>query len=139
MLPYRDSRFARIALVVFFLLVIGYGYYEARAVLYGPRIMVPSDTIIAHEAFTTIQGQAQNIAELKMNGASVSVTEDGKFSEPYLLSPGENRIILDAKDKYGRSQQKIIEIMYVSDIPGTPDATTTTEYSTTTDATTPAR
>ena len=132
MLPYRDSRIAKFALLAFFLLVIGYGYFEARAMLYGPKIMVPSETIIAHEAFTTIQGQAQNIAELKMNGASVSVTEDGKFSEPYLLTPGENRIILDAKDKYGRSRQQIIEILYVPQSPAAQDAATTEEYSTTT-------
>ena len=130
MLPYRDSRLAKIALVVFFLLVIGYGYYEARAMLYGPQILVPSDTIVAHDAFTTIEGQAENIVELRMNGAPVSVTEDGKFSEPYLLSPGVNRIILDARDKYGRSRRRVIEIVYVPE--GRDNTTTPTQYSTTT-------
>lgn len=130
MLPYRDSRFAKIALGIFFLIVIGYGYYEARAVLYGPRIMVPSDTIVSHEAFTLIKGQASNIAELRMNGASVSVTEDGKFEEPYLLSPGENKLILQAKDKYGRTQERVIEIVYIPDTTASP-ASTTMEYSTT--------
>ena len=134
MLPYRDSRIARIALIVFFILFLGYGYFEAQAVLFGPRIITPSSVIVAHEAFTTIQGQAQNIAELRMNGAAVSVTEDGTFNEPYVLAPGENRIILDAKDKYGRARRHIIEIVYVPEESSAKTASTTLPYSTTTTA-----
>lgn len=112
MLPYRDSRLVKIALVVFFLLLLGYGYYEARAMLFGPRITVPSGTIIVHEPFTVIQGKAEHISELRMNGTPISVTEDGVFEEPYLLTAGENRVVLDATDRFGRTRQESIEIMY---------------------------
>lgn len=115
MLPYRDSRFVKIALAIFFLLLIGYAYYEARAMLYGPRISVPSESIVVHEPFTVIQGKAENISELRLNGAAISVTEDGIFEEPYLLTPGENRIVLDATDRYGRERQETIEIIYIED------------------------
>lgn len=115
MLPYRDSRFVKIALAVFFLLLIGYAYYEARAMLYGPRISVPSESIVVHEPFTMIQGKAENISELRLNGAAISVTEDGRFEEPYLLTPGENAIVLDATDRYGRDRQETIEIIYIED------------------------
>lgn len=115
MLPYRDSRLAKITLVVFFLLLLGYGYYEARAVLYGPQIDVPAETIVVHEPFTEIRGQASYIAELSLNGALVAVTEEGVFSEPYMLTPGENYVVLDARDKFGRARQKTIEILYIPD------------------------
>ena len=134
MLPYRDSRIAKIALTVFFILLIAYGFYEASAVLYGPRIIIPSEIIVVHEAFTNILGKAQNIAELRMNGASVSVTEDGNFSEPYLASPGENRVTLEAKDRYGRTSRRVVEIMYIQQEKTSLGSTTIKEYSTTTNA-----
>ncbi|TSC87075.1 MAG: hypothetical protein G01um10148_180 [Parcubacteria group bacterium Gr01-1014_8] len=114
MLPYRDSRFVKITLVVFFLFLVGYGYYEAQAMLFGPRISVPSDSIVVHEVFMLVRGRATNISELKLNGTPVSVTEDGVFEEPYLLMQGENRIVLDATDKYGRTTQKSLEIIYIA-------------------------
>lgn len=134
MLPYRESRFVNIALLVFFLLVIAYGYYEGRAMLYGPQIRVPASTIVVSESFTMIRGQAEHIAELRMNGAVVAVTEDGMFEEPYLLTPGENRIVLDAVDQYGRSRQEIIEIIYT---PATSTPPFETAVSTTTASSTP--
>ena len=49
------------------------------------------------------------------------VTEEGAFEEPYVLAPGYNRIVLDAKDKYGRSRSRAIEIVYTpSQEPDTP-------------------
>lgn len=127
MLPYRDSRFAKIILVVFFILLLGYSFYEAQAMLFGPRISIPSDTIVMHDAFTLIRGQAENIAELRLNGDPISVTEEGVFEEPYLLTPGTNRIVLDASDKYGRSTQKSIEIIYIADGAQMPQEATSTD------------
>ena len=112
MLPYRDSRLTRIALGIFFLAVLGYAYYEARGMLFGPSITVTSQVTEVREPFVTIRGRADRIASLSMNGKTVSVTENGVFEEPYLLAPGYNRIVLDARDKYGRSRSQTIEIVY---------------------------
>lgn len=112
MLPYRDSRLTKLALGLFFVLVIGYALFETRNMLFGPSITVPTQTIETHEQLVTITGQARHISELSMNGAEVVVTEEGAFEEPYLLTEGLNRIVLDARDKYGRRAQKIIEVVY---------------------------
>ena len=120
MLPYRDSRLTRIALGIFFLVVIIYAYYEARGLLFGPSISVSSGTTaIVETSYILIQGQAARIASLSMNGDPIQVTETGAFQEPYVLSPGVNRIVLDAKDKYGHTAEKVLEIVY------TPSATAT--------------
>ena len=135
MLPYRDSRITKIALAIFFIVIIAYAYFEARGILFGPRIDVASGVQEVHEPFVHVKGTADRIASLSMNGNPISVTEDGAFDQPYLLSPGLNRIILDAKDKYGRSKQSIIQIVYVAT--GTPiNAPVTTTSSTTTATTT---
>jgi hypothetical protein len=125
MLPYRDSRITTIAIIVFFLLVAGYAYFEARGLLYGPVITVSSATTEVHDPFVDIKGTAQRISSLSMNGKDINVTENGAFDEPYLLSPGLNRIILDATDKYGRHRSQVIQIVYTPAATST-DSTTST-------------
>lgn len=112
MLPYRDSIFARVALGLFFIALIAYAYYEARGVLYGPTISVPEEAVTVHDPFVKIKGKADRISKLSMNGKSIPVTEDGYFEEPYVLAEGYNRISLTAADKYGRSTERFIEIMF---------------------------
>ncbi len=112
MLPYRDSRITTIAIIAFFLLVAGYAYFEARGILFGPQINVSLETTEVHEPFIVIKGQADRITSLSMNGKDIDVTEEGVFDEPFLLSPGLNRITLDATDKYGRHRAQIVKIVY---------------------------
>src|SRR3989344_866203 len=114
MLPYRDSRITKIALVVFFVVIAGYAYFEARGMLFGPKINISSSIEEVHEPFIRIQGRAERISSLSMNGRALTVTEDGVFDEPYLLSPGINRIVFVAKDKYGRNRERTLEIVYMA-------------------------
>ncbi len=129
MLPYRDSRLIRITLGIFFLIVAAYAYYEARGLLYGPVIDTASEVTVSHDRFIAIRGSAERIAELSMNGKPLAVTEEGMFEEPYLLAEGYNRIVLRARDKYGRTREKIIEVIYEpSVIELSPAASSTTSY-----------
>src|SRR3989338_5732445 len=129
MLPYRDSRLTYIALGIFFLIVLGYTYYEARGLLFGPSISVSSKVTEVHEPFIVIKGQADRIASLSMNGKNIPVTENGAFEEPYLLSPGYNRIVLDASDKYGRTRRQEIEIVYTPQTAPAPSTASTSTVS----------
>lgn len=133
MLPYRDSRLTQIALGLFFVLVIGYAYFEARGLLFGPSITVTSEVTEVHDPFVLIKGHADRISSLSMNGKAIQVTEEGDFSEPYVLAPGYNRVVLDARDKYGRNRTQAIEIVYTP-LTGSgqaSDTTTTTSASST--------
>lgn len=137
MLPFRDSRLAKVVTAIFFIIVIGYAYYEVRGMLYGPRIALPSGTTEVSERFVTLKGTADRIATLKMNGKAITVSEDGSFAEPYLLAPGLNRVVFDAEDKYGRDTQEVLQIVYTpSGEPEEPfplpSSTTTPETATTT-------
>lgn len=134
MLPYRDSRFTIIALGVFFLIAILYALFEARGQLLGPTINVDTRVSIVQDPFLIIEGEAKRISSLTMNGKPIQVTESGAFREPYLLAPGYNRIVLNAKDSYGRSAEKMLEIMYevgeeATPSPPTGQASTTPEES----------
>ncbi len=126
MLPY-STRLSRIGIGLFFLLAIGYGFFEAQGILLGPTIDVPSAPMVVHQEFIRIQGTATHIASLSMNGAEIPVTEAGAFDEPFLLAKGENRIALDAKDKYGNVTHKVLTVVFAptSTPPTTPPATST--------------
>ncbi len=117
-----DSRFVRIALAAFFVMALLYALYEARGILAGPTIEVPNSIVLAESEFITIQGQAERISELRMNGDRISVTEEGFFAEPYVLARGVNRIILEARDARGRDTTQVMEIVYTGEttIPGVP-------------------
>lgn len=112
MLGYRESRLTKIALGVFFVVVIGYALFEAQGIIFGPSITVTSETVQTSQSLISIKGHAERITSLLMNGKSIPVTEEGVFDEPYLLAPGLNPITLDATDRYGRSRRKIIQIVY---------------------------
>lgn len=115
MLPYRDSRLTYIALGIFFLAIGIYAYYESRGLLFGPTITVGSAVTEVHEPLVYVEGKSERISSLLLNGRPISVTEKGEFNEPYLLTPGYNRIVLDARDKYGHSSRKVVEIIYRAD------------------------
>src|SRR3989338_3578361 len=112
MLPYRDSRFTRIILIGFFLIVAGYAYFEGRGLLSGPSIEISGRAMEVSEPFITLEGHAERITSLSMNGKDIVVTEEGAFSEPYVLAPGYNRIVLEARDRYGKTTERTIEIVY---------------------------
>jgi len=108
----RDSRFVRLVLILFFVLAVAYAVYEAQGLLYGPRIHLQNETFASDTSFVSIKGRAERIAELRINGKTVSVRENGEFDEPYLLAPGSNRIILEARDARGRTAIETLDIVY---------------------------
>ncbi|MBI5003896.1 hypothetical protein HZC00_02280 [Candidatus Kaiserbacteria bacterium] len=112
MRPYRDSRLTQIALVIFFLAVLAYAYFEVRGLLYGPHINIDSSVATSHERYVVISGHADHIASLSVDGAPVSMTQDGTFEVPYLLASGINQITFDARDNYGHTTSKTVEIVY---------------------------
>lgn len=108
----RDSRFVRLILIIFFVLAVGYAAYEAQGLLYGPRIHLESGAFTSDISFVSIKGRTERISELRINGKTVSVRENGEFYEPYLLAPGSNRIILEARDARGRTAVEMLDIVY---------------------------
>lgn len=125
MLAYRDTKLTRIALGLFFLVVAAYGYFELRGLLWGPTITLEDVPALTDIQVVTIAGAAAHIATLSMNGGEIPVTEEGGFSHQYLLAPGYNRIVLDAKDKYGATAHRVVEVVYAPARPTAANATST--------------
>ncbi len=96
------------------LIIIGYGYFEARNIISGPKIALtsPVNGTETSEPLIDIAGTAKNIAFISLNDRQIYIDEQGAFKEPFLLSPGYNIVRINAKDKFGRTTEKIIEIVY---------------------------
>lgn len=134
MLPYSNNRIAAVLILVLFLAIAAYAYFEAQGILYGPSIEIatPSDAPLTVEVeLVHIRGAAENIAELYMNSNPISVTEAGIFDEALLLAPGYNKVVLMARDKFGRSTTKTLEIIYQKDDSESPTVRNLIESATT--------
>jgi hypothetical protein len=128
MLPYRHSPLLQIALVVFFIVMALYAAYQARGVVLGPQITLENSVSEVHDAYIMIKGGTEHIAELRINGNPTAVGEDGAFAQPYLLASGVNRIMFDARDKYGKTKHRETTILYtpvISMMSATSSATST--------------
>lgn len=113
MLPYRYNKLTLALIGTLFLAVLGYAYFEGRHLLQGPVIALDiPETLVVTDPYLRLQGNAERIVELKLNGKAVPVTEAGAFSEDIVLMPGYNRIRLSAQDRTGRTAVENLEIIY---------------------------
>jgi len=103
-------------LVLFFIVLVVillYGLFQARNLILGPVIVVktPLNGTTTTEKVLKIEGNARNIAFIRLNGRQIFVDDLGAFREELILSSGYNIITLNATDKFGRSTKKVLEII----------------------------
>ncbi len=111
--PLRHTHIRTLLIVLFFVMVFGYAYYEGRHLIRGPEISLTTEDVLTTNAQkVAIQGVAERIVELRLNGRPISVTESGQFYEEILLAPGYNTITLLARDKAGRETVREVRVVY---------------------------
>ena len=95
-----------------FFLVIGYSGLKLKDILTGPVIVVnsPSDGQTIQKNFVNIQGKAERISQLYLNGKKIFTDEQGNFNEPYLLASGYNLLEIVADDQFGRQITKKLQL-----------------------------
>ncbi len=94
-----------------------YVYHQAKTYLKGPQLVItsPSSGTSTDKALVNIQGKAQNISFLSMNGEQIFVDEQGIFNEKLLLVPGYNIIEVKATDRFGRTISRVTQITKTGD------------------------
>ena len=99
-----------VGLVIF--LVIGYSGLKLKDLLTGPRVTInsPSDGQTIQKNFVNIQGKAERISQLYLNGKKIFTDEQGNFNEPYLLASGYNLLEIVANDQFGRQITKKLQL-----------------------------
>lgn len=92
----------------------GYGFYEARNMLEGPKVLItsPATGTNVTDPLITLAGVAHNISYISLNDRPIFVDQAGNFTEKLLLSPGYTIMKMHAQDKFGRETQQLLELTY---------------------------
>jgi hypothetical protein len=95
------------------LIIASYGAWRSLDYARGPVITVfqPIDGSMIASSTAEIIGRADRVNDLTINGRPISLDEQGNFKETLIVFPGVNIITLDAKDQFGRSTEKQIEVV----------------------------
>ena len=95
------------------LLLIAYTLYQARALILGPRIWItsPPDGQIVNDPVINIEGRAENISLITLNGRQIFTDETGRWSEKLIVSKGLSIMTVEAKDRFGRETKKTVRIV----------------------------
>jgi hypothetical protein len=113
MLPYEQGRIARILLITFFAALLGYAGYEARLALQGPHIGLGTAGIqTVYTPKILLEGSAERVVHLELNGRPVPLGTDGTFAEEVLVVPGYNVFTLSASDRGGRVSEEKVQVFF---------------------------
>jgi hypothetical protein len=98
--------------IVCALAILGYGLFEARRLIEGPRITIetPQDGSATSTTAVVLSGTAENISFLTINDAPAYTDESGHFS--LTLSPPAGYTVFTVKgvDRFGRRTSKQVTI-----------------------------
>ena len=112
MLPHH-SKLTKYLFAAFVVVLLFYAYFEARNLLYGPQIVLQSgEAITVQDELIEISGTVKNVVEITLSGRPVFIDDTGFFTEKLLLAEGLNRFVFEARDKFNRQTQEVLEIVY---------------------------
>ena len=130
-----------ISLTLLFIIIIGYGIWRGRDLLFGIHMSVTgiSNNETVTDPILNLSGTAYHAIAITVNGRTVSVEENGNWNDPIALQNGYNIIDISAKDKFNRITSKIFTVNYkappktiIEPIPKMISSTSTTEKLTST-------
>lgn len=100
--------------IIIFIGIGGYASFESRNLIMGPVITIeaPATGSTSNSPITNIKGHGRNIAHISLNDRPISTDELGNFEEKYVLSVGNNIVKVSAKDRFGRKNDVLVEIIY---------------------------
>ncbi len=106
--------FIKIFAVVFVVVLLGvYFFIQARPFLVGPKISLstPQRGEVFNNSYIKIEGIALGAESFSLNGRNVLLDSSGRFSEGLILAKGYNIIELSAKDRFGKTTSKKLEVV----------------------------
>ncbi|MEK7184751.1 MAG: hypothetical protein AAB683_01275 [Patescibacteria group bacterium] len=97
--------------------IFGYIYFAFRDYINGPYISItkPINGSSIGTSTVLISGQAKRIRDITLNGKPILIDKQGNFAEILLLSPGYNVSMLNAVDKFNRTIEYKLELVYKKD------------------------
>jgi transcriptional regulator with XRE-family HTH domain len=108
----------KILTIIFSLLILSIvGYYlwhQISSFNSTPYLFISSPITdqISDKSEIEVAGQTEAQAALKINGEDVFIDSDGYFSEIILLESGNNVLIIEATNRFNRTDRQIRNIIY---------------------------
>lgn len=101
-------------IVILACIVLGYTYFASRDYILGPKIIIsePINGTTISTSTVIIKGQALRIQDIILNNRPILIDEKGNFSETLLLFPGYNVAVISAHDKFNRTIEYKLELVY---------------------------
>lgn len=114
------------------LILLAYLTYQARFLILGPQItLVENETSPTSAQTVVLEGAAENITHMTLNGRPIFTDQEGAFRETLVLSEGYNLITIVAKDRYGRERSVTHEYVHTDSDASSPTSVTLSDEITT--------
>ncbi len=111
-LPLRSILYY-LSVTIVFIVFMGYAIFQARFLIEGPIVTLQNTPqTVQEQRIVTLEGTAQNIVFLSLNGRQIYTDKNGYFKEALVLENGYTIATLQAKDRYGRVRSYTEEFVY---------------------------
>jgi Glucodextranase, domain B len=94
-------------------LTVGYGAFTARTLMTGPVLVVthpqPGDTLT--DTLLSIEGHAENVTRVRINGRPIVLDSSGAFSEKLLTPDGFSTLVVEAENRFGQHTRHVVEFV----------------------------
>lgn len=97
------------------LIVLGYAIFASHNFILGPKIVLyePVNGSSVSTSTIVVRGLVMRIKDLTLNGKPIIIDNEGNFKESLLLSPGYNVSLLSAQDRFKRTIEYKLELVYL--------------------------
>ena len=114
----QGAMFRLTILLIVVAIVVIYSIFNSRLLIKGPFIEIydlKDGQILSEDNLVEIKGRVDNISSLTLNGRVIFVDENSNFNEKILLTNKVNPINICAKDRFGKSVEEKITLVYLGE------------------------
>jgi hypothetical protein len=96
------------SITVLFLFIILYAFFRSKDLVFGVHIKDVNlvDGKKVENNIINVSGNAKNAVILTLNGREISIDQNGNWNETIVVLPGYNVVKINAKDKFGHTDEK---------------------------------
>jgi len=113
--PIITPRVVTVFFSAIILAVVGYYlWHQISSFSSKPYLLVksPSADSIIESPEISVEGETEKEVSIEINGQNINVNADGKFKEMVSLQPGRNQITIEAKNRFGKTAQEDVDVVY---------------------------
>jgi hypothetical protein len=108
----RSKRITWWALGSLLTVIVVYGVFRVYPLFAGPSITIytPNDGDRVATTTVTLSGKALRAKEIRVQGRPITIGTDGFFTEELVVHAPYTILVVEAVDKYGKSEEKVLSV-----------------------------